>query len=175
MSNNESINTKTKKSNNLLFLIIFLILLLVCIGGAAYAKYIVTKHGSASAQVAKMICNLNVQSSSASDQTIVNPYCTVTLTNFNTENNVDIITEASYNYTVTVSLAQGSELTTLPVYYWEDSNGNRVGTTSQPLTGTFLNSAKDTQVYKVYFVNTGSNNITADIDFNVTAVQKSNN
>lgn len=172
MSNNVNTDTKNKKKNNIIFLLIFLILLLLCVAGAAYAKYITTGRGTASAQVAEMICNISVEACSQDDETIVNPYCTVTLTDFKNENEQERITEASINYTVRVSLAEGSQLTTLPEYYWEDSLGNRVGSTSQPLTGTFTKGSKDTQVYRVYFVNSGSDNITADVDFKLTAVQK---
>ena len=168
-------NNKTNKNKNIaaLAVSILILLLLIIIIGAAYAKYVSSARGTASAKVADIICNMNVTASS--DSTLVNPYCTVTLTDYTNENNTEKITEASLNYTVSVSLNQESELDTLPAYYWEDSSGNPVGTPSQPLTGTFTKGIRDTQVYRVYFVNPGTEDITGKIDFDLTAVQKANN
>lgn len=174
MSNIHNASNNKRKNAAVLALTTLLLLLLIAIVGVAYAKFISSASGTASAQVANMICNLNVSPCDPTDPDIIDPYCTLTITDFNTVNNQDKITEASYNYTVSVSLNQESVLDTLPAYYWTDASGNPVGTPSQPLTGSFTKGSKETQTYRVYFVNAGTA-ITAKVDFDITAVQKSNN
>lgn len=171
VSNN---NNKNKKLATLVISLLLLFLLIIIVG-VAYAKFVMTAEGTATAQVAKMICNMNVAACDSNDQTIINPYCTVTLNDYNTVNNVDKITETNVNYRVEVSPASGSTLQTLPTYYWMDSNDNIVGSASQPLTGSFTKGNKETQVYRIYFVNAGSSNFLANIDFDLIAIQESNN
>ena len=173
-SGNNVIKGNNNKSKNIavLAISILILILMIIIVGVAYAKYVTQVNGTATAQVAKMICNMDVTAANPDDQTIINPYCTVTLTDFNTVNNNENITETSLNYTVSVSPKSGLE--TLPAYYWEDSSGRRVGSASQPLTGSFRKGVKETQTYKIVFINPGTADITAGIDFDLTAIQQGN-
>ena len=84
-------NKKEKHSSNKnknvlvisLLLVITLILIVIC--GIAYAKYLSTATGSATAEIAEMICTMEVKSSSEdangnvvtienADKKIINPY-----------------------------------------------------------------------------------------------------
>ena len=176
MSNTNKIGmSNNNKNKNIAVLAIFtlILVLLIIIVGVAYAKFTISIRGTATAQVGKMICNMNVTACPTDDQNIINPYCTVVLTDYNDENKV---TETSLNYTVSVSPKQNGGLTTLPEYYWEDvDNGNTiVGTPSQPLTGSFEKNDKKTKTFKVTFLNAGTADITAGIDFDLVAIQQAN-
>lgn len=168
--NNTNEKNQKNKSIAMLILSILLLILLIVIVGVAYARYISSVNGTISAQSAKMICNIDVQAGNTTNTTI-NPYCTVTLTNFN--NSTDI-TQTDVAYSVEVTLNENSTLDALPAYYWEDANGTPVGERSQPLTGTLTKGNVDTQVYTVTFINEGESNVTTDIDFDLTAIQKGN-
>lgn len=150
--------------------IIILLVVIVCV---AYAKFCMQVNGSATANVAKVICNMNVVPCSANDNTIINPYCTVTLNNFN---NPQDITQADVNYKVEVELDSNSTLEEMPAYYWLDSTGNRVPgiNESQPLTGSFEKGNAVTEQYTIQFVNEGQNTTTENMKFILTAVQESN-
>ena len=168
--NTTNTNTNSKsKTIALLVLSLLLLILLIAIVGIAYAKFTASVNGTATAQVAKMVCNMDVEPS-AVNNTIINPYCTVTLTNFN--NSTDI-SQTDLNYRVEVSPKSG--LLSLPTYYWEDEGGNRVGNTSSALTGSFSRGIQDTQIYKVIFMNSGESDITAEINFDLIAIQDTDN
>ena len=175
MSEINNTSNNKKKNIEILTLSALILLLLIVIAGTAYAKFVATANGTASAQVARLICNMNVTPCDPTDTEIINPYCTVTLKDFTAEDNTEKITEASLRYTVSVSMNSNSSLATLPAYHWENATtGQSVGTPSQPLTGTFTKGNKETQVYKVVFDNAGTE-VTAQIDFDLTAIQQSNN
>ena len=56
---------KEKKKNKVLILSlsISIIMILIVIIGAAYARYVTKKNGNATAQVSRVICNMDVVSS----------------------------------------------------------------------------------------------------------------
>ena len=165
---------KTKKNNVILLVILIIILLLTVIIGIAYARFTKSANGTATATVAKVICNMNVVPCSARDNTIINPYCTVTLNNYN---NPQDISQVNVNYKVEVELDSNSTLEEMPTYYWLDSTGNRVPgiNESQPLTGSLTKGNAVSEQYTIEFVNEGNNTTTENMKFTLTAVQEGNN
>lgn len=169
MTNNENqnnINNTNNKNKKKLFIILALLgilLLVAIIFPFAYAKFISTINASASAEVAKMICEIEVLPSE-NTSTIINPYCTVTVKNYNDKNE---ITETDINYKIEV-LPKGDF--TLPEYYWKDSEGTILAH-STALTGSFKNGLKDLKEYKIIFLNSGEEDITRLVDFNLVAIQ----
>ena len=95
----------------IIFLIAILILLLLR-GG--FARYTGSFSGSASAEVAKPICILEVVDTGTDDE--LNTYCDVTVKNFNSDNE---ISEVGMDYAITVTLNDGSAP---PTYYWTDGS-----------------------------------------------------
>ena len=160
------------KNFTILILLTTLLLILGISVGVAYAKIVTSVEGTATARVAKLICDMEVTPCTANDPTIVNPYCTVTLKNFRTENGVTTTAETGLNYTITVTPKSG--LTSLPEYYWENANHEIIGN-SQALTGSFVNGTPATQTYKIVFINEGTQDITAQVDFDIVAIQAGTN
>ena len=167
---------KEKKKNRVLILSlsISIIMILIVIIGAAYARYVTKKKGNATAQVSRVICNMDVVSS-ADDKTIVHPYCTVTLNNYDVEEvdgvSTNKVTEADVAFTVTVT--PKTENFVIPQYYWVDSNDTIIANNTD-LTGSFTIEGPQTKTYKVVFLNSGEEDMTALVDFNLNAVQSKN-
>ena len=117
--NNNEINRENKENKTkitIISIILAIIILVIAIFTIAYAKYITSVSGQATAEVAKMICEMNVTSSEANKQ-VINPYCIVTVKNYN-ENNE--ITETDVNFKIEVSPKDNFEM---PEYYWQNSEG----------------------------------------------------
>ncbi len=197
-------NKKEKHSSNKnknvlvisLLLVITLILIVIC--GIAYAKYLTTATGSATAEIAEMICTMEVKSSSEdangnvvtivnADKKIINPYCIVTVKDYKgaSEANPGDITQTDVGYTITVTPkrdANGFETFTMPAYNWYEiaspdaTSGTKLAT-SVPLAssmsskGTFKNGVAETRYYKIVFLNSGEEDITRYVDFELKAVQ----
>lgn len=162
--NNNTVNEKTKKKKIMHISIILLILIiLVVLFGIAYSKYITTKTGSATVELAQMICEMEVQSSEA-NQTVINPYCVVTVRNYN---DADEISETDINFKIEVTPKEDFEL---PEYYWQDSKGTIIAQSTEA-TGSFKNGLKDLKEYKIVFLNSGEEDITRLVDFNLVAIQ----
>ncbi|MBR1654307.1 MAG: hypothetical protein IJ690_05095 [Clostridia bacterium] len=182
----------------ILSLTIAIIILLIGIAGFAYAKYVTSAQGTATAQVANMICTIDVKSSSEdqsgnvinpSDQTIVNPYCIVTIKDYTGEEaNPTAITQTDVNYTVTVTPKQvnGADSFTLPAYYWYEiaspdaTSGTKIATSTalnsaSTTAGSFKNGVAATRYYKIVFLNSGEEDITRYVDFDLKAVQAKDN
>lgn len=180
-------------------LIVIILLLLILISGFAYAKYIQTIQGSATAQVAKMICTIDVKSSSEDekgnviqpiDKTVVNPYCIITVKDYSGEStNPTAITETDVSYKISVEPkkdANGENTFELPEYYWyeisspESQTATKIAT-STALTsnicsdGDFKSGKAETRYYKIVFLNSGEQDITRYVDFNLTATQVQSN
>lgn len=170
--NNNEINKENKenKKNNenktkitIIGIILAIIILVIAIFTIAYAKYITSVSGQATAEIAKMICEMNVTSSEANKQ-VINPYCIVTVKNYN-ENNE--ITETDVNFKIEVTPKENFEM---PEYYWQNSEGVIVAQ-STAVTGSFKNGLKDLKEYKIVFLNSGEEDITRLVDFNLVAIQ----
>ena len=156
----------------ILSLLLILLLLIIATCGIAYSKYITTVRGTATAQVAKMICYMEVDSSDA-EKTIINPYCIVTVKDFNQlQGNAQEITETDVQYTITVTPKQDENGNPfeLPAYYWLDSNGTIIAH-STAVSGSFTHSNADTHEYKIVFLNNGEQDIRKYVEFNLNAVQ----
>lgn len=187
---------KKEKKALALAIALILIMLLVLICGIAYAKYISSASGSASAPIATMICNMDVKSSSEdnngnvitpSDKTIINPYCIVTVKNFEGADisNPDKLTETNVHYTVTVKPkedAQGNPTFTLPVCNWYEitspsaTTGTKIATSaaaaeSTAVSGDFGIAQGQVKYYKIVFLNSGERDVTEYVDFELNAVQ----
>lgn len=155
----------TNKSNKTIFTAIIILILLIAIilSGFAYAKYVTSKEASATAQVAQLICEMEVQSSEA-DDTIINPYCTVTVKNYNSE---EKITETDVNFKIEVT-PKGDFV--LPEYYWKDSTGTILAQSTE-VSGSFQNGVKDLKEYTIVFLNSGEEDVVRNVDFNLVAIQ----
>ena len=196
MNKNEKNNSNKNKSVIVITLILSIILILIVICGIAYAKYLSTANGTATAEVADMICIMEVKSSSEdnngdvispADKTIVNPYCIVTVKDFTGENqsNPDTITETDVSYIISVTPKKdqdGIDTFTLPEYNWYEITSPSATTGTKVATSTALNSATtskgsfkskvaETRYYKIVFLNSGEQDITRYVDFELKAVQ----
>lgn len=160
-------NLEEKKEYNKTLLIIATILLFIIVVIVlftfGYSKYITTKTGTATTEMANMICEMEVEASEANRE-IINPYCMVEVKNYNTANE---ITETDVNYKIEVTAKEGY---TLPQYYWQDLNGTTLAYDTA-VTGSFTHSSKQSITYKVVFANSGEKDITQIVDFNLVAIQ----
>lgn len=165
-------------------LTVLILVLVVVLFSMAYAKYVTSKQGSATAQVGKMICKMEVKPCEDNGKTIVNPYCDVTIKSFNGESGKSAetgegdVTETSINYKVKVVSTNGDS-ESLPKYYWEDSDKKKIAGNADvleennktDLEGTFNKGEKAEKKYKIVFVNTGEQDVTKSIKFELTATQ----
>ena len=154
---------ETKKTIIKISTILTIIILVIVIFTIAYAKYTTSVSGQATTEVANMICEMNVTSSEASKQ-VINPYCIVTVKNYN---DADEITETDVNFKIEVTPKEDFEM---PEYYWQNSEGVIIAQ-STAVTGSFKNGLKDLKEYKIVFLNSGEEDITRLVDFNLVAIQ----
>lgn len=110
-----------------------------------------------------MICNMEVVPSEE-NKSIINPYCTVTVNNYNTS---DKVTETDVNYTIEVMPKEDFEM---PEYYWQDSSGKIVARSTE-VSGSFKNQEKSQHEYKIVFINSGEKDITRLVEFNLIVIQ----
>lgn len=167
MANDENKNNKSNKKLFIILVLLGILLLTAIIFPYAYAKYISTINASTSIEVAKMICEMEVLPSE-NTSTIINPYCTVTVKNYNDKNE---ITETGVNYKIEV-LPKGDF--TLPEYYWKDSEGTILAH-STALTGVLKHGTKVDEVYTIVFLNSGEQDVSRLVDFHLDAVQGNGN
>lgn len=164
---NNNINTKNKKKSRLIKIIylglILIIVQIIFLVAYRFARYKETYKGSASAEIAKMICEMDVLPSE-DNKSIINPYCNIIVRNYDETNKVS---ETDINYTIQVITKDNLEL---PGYYWEDAEGAKLQENSN-LTGKFENGVKDKKEYKIVFINSGEKDINRKIEFKLTAVQ----
>ena len=167
---NENRTTNQEKAKRLKIMIAILLTLIVCIliAGIAYAKFAERRTGTATAQTANAICTMDITPNVANEE-IVNPYCTVTIKNYNTEGQKS---EVETRYQVEVQPKGDYQL---PRYYWEQDG--KIIAQNTNLTGTIPLQIESGQVqqqehtYKIVFINTGSEDITRQVEFNLTATQ----
>lgn len=189
---------KTYKNKNVLILVLLLIIMLIMIivCGIAYAKYLSTATGSATAEVAEMVCTMEVKSSSENnngevinpaDKTIINPYCIVTVKDFEGANqsNPDKVTETDVGYSISVKPKKDSneqDTFVMPAYNWYEisspdaESGTKIATSTDLVSsstskGNFKNKVADTRYYKIVFLNSGEQDITRYVDFELKATQ----
>ena len=110
-----------------------------------------------------MICELEVESSEA-DETIINPYCTVKVKNYNDK---DEITQTDLSFKIEVK-PKGDFV--LPEYYWKDSAGTILAQSTE-VTGSMTHNAKENKEYTIVFLNSGEEDVVRNVDFNVVAIQ----
>lgn len=154
--------------NKKVILILLSTILIICIGfiityTVAYSKYYTEKNTSSTAKVANIICEMEVQPSEANSE-VINPYCTITVKNYNAEEEISD-TDVSYKIEVTAK-----ENYTLPKYYWVDSEGAIISY-EEALTGAMVHTEKKTEIYKIFFINSGIEEITRSVEFNIVAIQ----
>lgn len=152
---------ESKKRKIIISLII--LLMLFVLGTIILGRYMKAKEANASIQVAKMICEMDVEQSE-DDRTIINPYCIVTVKNYD---NKDKVTETDINFKIEVTPKDDF---VLPEYYWEDSEETIVAQ-STAVSGDFKNGVKESKEYKIVFLNSGEEDIIEKVDFNLVAVQ----
>lgn len=163
---NNSNNIKERKDKSIkiaILALIIIIILIIVLVGFAYAKYVETYEGEATTQIAKMICEMDVVPSEA-NKSIINPYCKVTVKNYNVNNEV---TETNIDYTIQVSPKDDFKL---PEYYWQNSDGDIISRSNE-LTGNFKNGVKEETEYTIVFLNSGEEDIMEKVEFNIVAVQ----
>ncbi len=168
----KNVNTlgKREKFKLLIMLNIILILtiiLIIIIFKFGYAKYIQTHIGSTNVEVSKMICEMEIISGE-SNETIIHPYCNIKVKNYNSLNNV---TQTDVDYKIQVISKDNSEL---PEYYWKNSDGIEIARNSD-VTGSFKYETKDEREYTIVFINSGEQDITRKVEFNLVAVQTTMN
>ena len=140
-------------------IIIVLIVTLLIVFGPAFAKYVSSRQGSSTTQVAKPICRLEVVNSSTDEQ--LNSYCDVKVMNYDTNNRVS---DVGMTYEIEVTSSDGSAA---PDYYWVD-NGVNIGTS---LTAELGHTTKQSNTHKICFINYGEEEVTRNVKFKVNATQ----
>lgn len=177
----ENKQNQSKKRNIILIAAIICILIVIAVLGIisirAYSKYVESTSGNATVQVAKMICEMDVQKSAATP-TVINPYCVVTVRDY--EGNQ--VTETDVNYRLEV-VAKDNKV--LPEFYWKNENGTIIARSQDTLdnqgnvtvrtaqfpTQTFSAGVSSSKAFTIVFLNTGEEDILRIVDFNLVAVQ----
>lgn len=154
---------ENKKIIIIICTLIFAIILSITLFDVGYSKYVTSNSGSSGYEVAHMICNMDVVPSQA-NRTIINPYCTITVKNYSSD---DKVTETDVNYTISVTPKEGF---VMPEYYWKDSSG-RIVARSTEVAGNFKKGEKGEDEYKIVFLNPGEEDITRYVEFNLNAIQ----
>ncbi len=157
-----TLNNIKKDKSKLVIIIVLVLMLVIIIVGFGYSKYTETYKGEATAEVAKMICEMEVEPSEAKES-IINPYCKVTIKDFNSNG----VTETDVDYRIEVLPKDNIEL---PKYYWQDSSGTIICRNSE-LVGNFKSGVKEQKEYTIVFLNTGEKEILRIVEFNLVAVQ----
>lgn len=169
-----------KTSNKLIILaiVIVMIVIAVLLFTIGYSRFTSSKNAGASGEIATMICEMSVQSSEKSD-TIINPYCTITVSDYNNSKT----TETDIGFTIEVTPRDNI---VLPEFEWQDSSGrviarstdtldqggNVIARTAEFPKQTFKNGVRQDKVYKIVFKNTGEEEITRLVKFDLHAVQE---
>ena len=154
-------NKELKKRKIIILLII--ILMVFILGTIILGRFMVSKKASTTMQVAKMICEMEVEQSK-DDRTNINPYCIVKVMNYDDK---DKVSETDMNFKIEVTPKDDF---ILPEYYWEDSEKTIVAQ-STAVSGNFKNGVKELKEYKIVFLNSGEEDIVEKVDFNLVAVQ----
>ena len=157
--------------------ILALMIMLVALFAIAFSRFSNTASGNATAQVARFICEMEVEKSETSD-TVINPYCIVTVKNYSGNN----VAETDVEYTLEVV---PTDNIALPEFYWKnasgtiiarsqdvrDANNNVISRTAQFPTQRFTAGTSQESEFTIVFLNTGEEEILRYVDFNLVAVQ----
>lgn len=167
-------NEENKKNDKVfpVMIIIALLIVLAAVCAFAYAKYISSGNGVASANTANMICEMDI--SETSGQTHINPYCEITVRNYKGS----AVSQTSVDFTLQAVAKDG---VALPDYVWMDSDGTIIARSGNDFpTQSLGHTTQESKTYKIVFINSG--NLTAGleagqpltryVDFNLVAVQK---
>lgn len=163
---NSNVNKKSQmedKKKRKIIIILITLLMLFILGTFIFGKYMSTKQANNAMQVAKMICEMEIEQSK-DDRTNINPYCIVKVMNYDVK---DKVSETDVNFKIEVTPKEGF---VLPEYYWKDSEGTIVAQ-STPVSGDFKNGVKELKEYKIVFLNSGEKDIIENVDLNLIAVQ----
>lgn len=181
-------NTVISKNATVIVLMLILIIIGI-ISGVAYSRYVSKHKGNVTAEIAKIICLMDVKSSSEdnsvnvitpADKTVINPYCIVTVKNYNGDiSNPTEVTQTDISYTITVKPKEENAVPTftMPQYNWYEisspsaTSGTKVATSPSELTGKLTHNSAQNKYYKIVFLNSGEQDITRYVDFEIKAVQ----
>lgn len=168
-TSNSAKENKNKSLNMMILILILIMLIIIFLVGLGYARYMQSYKGEASAEIAKMVCEMDVNPSNPNDESIINPYCKITVRNYNDNKETS---ETDVNYTIEVKPKDNIEL---PDYYWQsatnDSTNEVIISRNKELTGSFGKGVEDKKEYTIVFLNSGEKDILRLVEFNLVAVQ----
>lgn len=172
-------NKRQISSNAILIfgIIIASVIIIISLLTVAYSRYVKKENSNATAQVAKMICEMEVKPSEGNDE-IINPYCEITVKDYQ-ENQ---ITQTDLQYRIKV---EAKDNRILPEHYWKDEDGNIIARSVDVKDGNgnitertiefpiqyFKNNVKETKKFTIVFLNTGEEEIIRYVDFKLIAEQ----
>ena len=159
---NKHFNFK-KLNRNLLSVCVVIAMLLIIISTGAYSRFSSRFNSNITTDIASLICEIEVQPSEASNL-IDNPYCVVHINNFDKDDNISAV---KVDYKIEIIPKDENPL---PELYWMDSN-DQIISYNPYMNGTMGISGKETDSYKVVFINPGVQDVTRLVDFNLVAVQ----
>ena len=186
----------TKEKNKKYMLIIYVLIIIAAVVAVVYeivlmgyARFVSSVSGTATADIANMICELKQATPVAYNDNDINPACDIVVTNYKTENGVTALNQTESRFTVTVALPPESE-DTMPEYYWVDKSDDSIvahsagltaiGSTTldsslpENLTGIVGTSLQENKNYKIVFINAENITNTKNIIFNISAEQARN-
>ena len=152
------------KLNIFIISVVFMVgLLLTIVSTIAYSRYSSKFNSNITTDIASLICEIEVQPSEASNL-IDNPYCIVNVKNYDRNNNISAV---KVDYKIEII---SKDENPLPELYWMDSN-NQIISNDPYMNGTMGISGRETDYYKVVFINPGVQDVTRLVDFNLVAAQ----
>ena len=167
-----------KKSTKIIIIIVLLLILVVAaiLARLAYARYVerVQEAGITSAQVASIVCEMDVRAVPASkDISVVSPYCIVKVRNYKDVQGGDRnITEVDERYTITMSPKSNFEN---PGFYWVEVQNDIetiIARNQETISGTFSKDEAQEKEYKIVFQNLGEvDDLTKLVNFNLVSEQ----
>lgn len=81
-------------------LVVLIMILIIILFGVGYSKYKETINGTTSTKIAEMICEMDIEPSE-DNKTIINPYCMVTVRDYNSSNEITRNRCRLYNRSIT--------------------------------------------------------------------------
>lgn len=149
-----------KKSTIILLICVLTLIVALCIS-IAYGKNHKKIIGSSTTKIGKPI--VEIEANEEVNLNKKNSYYNVTIKNYNDNDEVSMV---SFDFTVNVETTDNSSL---PEYYWIDSEGTNIG---KNLTGNLSHTTKETKTYKICFINSENTELTKNIKFIANVIQK---